>query len=1089
MNEQDKKAVDSMSKITGVRYSDEQKDILLHRGGMCILACAGSGKALKNGIGVLTPSGYKAVEQLKVGDICFDEQGNRQTILGVYPQGMKEVYTVEFSDNRAIDCCSEHLWPYSLSSSRKWKIGTTEEIMELLEDNKLVRTPAAEAVKFEDKSNLMIPGYLLGFITEHLYYNYPDKRFSCHSWIDISDRVVRELYDLGLQLERVGDTNLMNLKELKKGALSKLIKQLCKLGIFEKSEYGYSKRDSWIPDEYLYSDIKTRVGLLTAYVDMIGQVRNNEYEIHVPSSVSERFVFLVESLGYRARLSYGPYICWDLLKFHCSDRILTTFLKDRLDWEKKENDKLLVAKETNRKVPIRPRIRYIKRIIKKNEMAEMTCIKVSGKSELFITENFVVTHNTTLLTHLLAKRIWTHEIGNTDTLLCTTYSKAGAVELETRLNKLLEQLGIYSKVNVKTLHSLYLSVLRYFGYPTEVISNRDRRKYILDGCKAAEVILDEEDFQTLDSLLSYQVNNLLADSALVQSYAFTLDDVSLDQYSTIRKYYNNKKIQSKLIDYDDMQLYLYSMLYNNKTDVLDYCRRNYTDIYIDEAQDISKIQFAILKKIITDPNKLVFIGDDDQCIYQWRGADPSIILNICAEYDIHKFILSTNYRCAGNIVEKAAVGIKNNSRRSDKSMKPFNEGGEIKVCDCGSSNLYTMSKYAYKHIKGLIEDGVREDKIAVLSRNNQHLALLSNMLFKDGIHCVSSADMKLSKMTAYSAIKSILALAEDSYNANLTADTINKVTMYMKKSEAKTLGYIQDSAGICLSDLLGYLNKNYWHRKEIQWDGKFKIPALAEGKIVQSLDGLKADTITSLVAVYNILKEEDKAKRVAGLLSLYLASTEWQYSRNADKKRSIEGLVDYIIDLMKTVGFKEINSYLKVTEQYEEGKMAVPGFKVCMSTMHSSKGREWDHVILFADDNITFPSFSGIETRLRNGVATSDVYYEIDENRRLHYVAMTRAKKELTVFTDRKNIGVYLLEAFGIFNTGPGVNNANIITMASNGQVYPELLAESDKIIFGKESPYNYEMDISGLIANIEIDYFYRGNNRKTLDIGDIKTV
>lgn len=732
-----------------------------------------------------------------------------------------------------------------------------------------------------------------------------------------------------------------------------------------------------------------------------------------------------------------------------------------------------------------------------NTMSRITGVKYSDEQKDILTHRGGMcvlacagSGKTTIVTHLLAKRIQTHEIQNPNTLLCTTYSKAGATEMEQRLAKLLKQLGIYKNITVKTMHALYLGVLKDFGYPSTVIEAKDRRRFLKEACKDVEIVLDEEDFQTLDSLLSYQVNNLLSDADLVQSYAYTLNDVSLDQYSLIRKGYNARKIKSKVVDFDDMQLYMYSLVYQqDRQDIIDYCRSKWTDIYVDEAQDMSRIQYMILKKIITDPNKFVLVGDDDQCIYQWRGADPSIILNVCAEYDIQRFVLSTNYRCAGNIVEKAAIGIKHNSRRSDKSMKPYNNGGEIKICDCGSSNLYTMSKYAYKHIKSLvIDEKVKPSEIAVLSRNNSHLCILSNMLFKDGIHCEATNEMKMTKSFAYMSVRDILELATNNYNANLTATTLYKVCMNLKKADSIRIGKIQEDIGCNLSSILGYMAKKYWRREDVDFTETLKIPGLAEAKIAQSLSYLNRESIENLVLLYKLLTDDDKIKRSTGMLVFFLNATEWQYRDKPDKKRAVEGLVDYITDIIKTMGFNETRQFLKMSEQYEEGRMAVPGPKVCMSTMHGSKGKEWDNIVLFADDNIAFPSFGGIVTQLKSGISMSDIYYGIDENRRLHYVAMTRARKRLAIFTDSKNIGLYILEAMGIFDYKSD-NNSHIVSMATEGTVYNDLLDKANSTIFGADSIYNYKIDISDLSAGIEIDYLYKGESSKaTLSLDDIQT-
>ena len=965
---------------------------------------------------------------------------------------------------------------------------------------------------------------------------------------------------------------------------------------------------------------------------------------------------------------------------------------------------------------------------------------------------------TSVLTHLIVKRARTFEIQDLNTLLCTTYSKGGADELEQRLNKLLKQFGITKHVTVKTMHALYLEVLREFDYPTTVIDNRERIKYITEACKDVEVSLDEDEFQSLDSLLSYQVNNLLSDAALVQSYAYNLDKVSLEQYSAIRKGYSNRKLKSHLIDFDDMQLYMYSLLYqSNRQDIIDYCHNHWTDIYVDEAQDMSRIQYAILRKIITDPSKLVIIGDDDQCIvpeftmtmangshkdledvkvgdfvatcgpygrssaelqtirtkpydgevisimtqhgmaatvtpdhlmfvyngrknshmstygltidnrlmlgrtlvgrgdakqvycegaelntedyrkldikssitefkaydsigkqafeevfkdkklikktdkcyavtlkelnpfahesvikevmywyellgglgrnihferrarlcgmdffckearyvkeddmlpvigfsgefevkpvvtidrkhytgtvydfsvgpscnysignifvhnciYQWRGADPSIILNVCADYDIRKMVLSTNYRCAGNIVEKAAIGIKHNSRRSDKTMKPYRPGGDIRICDCGSTNLYKMSKYAYKHIKDLvINKGVKPAEIAVLSRNNAHICMLSNMLFKDGIYVEATNEMKMTKMPIYRALKDVMDLSMDTNSNLLVSSTLYRVCRYMRKVEAKRLATIMSDSGLNFSDFLGFLNKKYFHCAEVTWNKEIKLPAQMNMELSTVVNGLKLESVTDLIYLAQLYEKATDELRAAEMLKMFILTNSYQFEKKADKKRTFEGMVDYLRDLIMTTGYSNTRQFLKITEMYEDGRMAVIDNKICMSTMHGAKGKEWDHVVLFADDNVTFPSFDGIRSQINTGIAMSDIYYGIDENRRLHYVAMTRARKELAIFTDRSNIGLFILEAMGLFDNGPG-NNSAIINMAQNGYVDKDLLSKSDNLIFGANSIYNYTIDISDLVANIEIDTGTNTNdtkNENTININDIKT-
>lgn len=1076
-------AVRLLENTLGIKYSDEQMNILMHNGGMCILACAGAGKALKNGTKVLTPKGYIAIEKLKASDSVYSQDGKAYSVLGVYPQGKKQVYKLHLSDGTVIDCCKDHIWVCKTPRS-DWCDKTTSEIGDMLEcgsDNE-ISIPMTQPVKFTG-NNLKIKPYTLGVLlssTSHFDINSQSYTLNLSSNKGIISRVNDELLEFGITLTHISGTNYKidsSFPDYNDHSIDKLI------------------NIDRIPMQYKLSSIEDRLSLLQGIIDISGNYIDGNYELMVHSKgLADDIKFVCETLGFTAtQQSIG--VMNDVAN-HYDDgeaykiRITISEQLPKLHWaldiktEEFSRDNKSLAN------------RVIINIEETDEYADMTCIMVDSPNHTFLTENCVVTHNTTVLTNLIAKRIITHEIADVDKLLCTTYSKSGAIEMETRLNKLLNNLGIRKSVQVKTMHALYLGVLKDFGYPSTVISNSDRRKYILEACKDAEVYLDEEEFQTLDSLLSYQVNNLLSDTDLVHSYTFTLETVDIDKYSAIRKGYNSRKVKARVIDFDDMQLYMYSLIYNqSRQDIVNYCRLKWKDIYVDEAQDMSRIQYAILKKIIVDPSRFVLVGDDDQCIYQWRGADPNIILNVCADYDIERFILSTNYRCAGNIVEKAAAGIVHNSKRSNKSMSPFKQGGEIKICDCGNTNLYVMSKYAYKYIYGLIKSGVNPKDIAILSRNNAHLSILNNMLFKDGIYCETSPDMRFTKNPVYKTIKDIIELSCDTYNHNLTANTLYKLCMYLKKVDAKRIANIQRDSGLSLSDTLGYLLKRVLNRRDVSWNKLVKIPTLAATKIEQSLAYLRSETVESLVHVYELLTDEDdKSQRLKSLLAMFLMATDYMYGGNPDRRRSVDGLVEYVSDLAKNMGVEVIQQFFKMTEQYEDGGMAIPGTKVCMSTMHGAKGKEWDHVVLFADDNVTFPSFNGIRGQLMSGVSTSEVCYGIDENRRLHYVAMTRAKKSLGIFTDRSNVGVFLLESLGIFNcsqqsgnTAVSSNDAHIISMANNGELYKELKSGIDNVIFNN-SEFLLDIDISDISASIGVDYSYRGKEKSTVSLDTIIT-
>lgn len=721
---------------------------------------------------------------------------------------------------------------------------------------------------------------------------------------------------------------------------------------------------------------------------------------------------------------------------------------------------------------------------------------------------------TTVLTHLLVKRIMSGEIQDVTKVLCATYSKAGADEMAERINKLLDVVGIKKHIMVKTMHAFYLLILQHFGYSLKLIENAQRTKFIRDACNKVNVKLNDDDMQTLDSLLSYQVNNLLSDKGLFDSYVYTLQDVSMEQYSKIKAWYTELKRQAGMMDFDDMQLYVYFWLCvadeNTKKTVTDYIHQTWQEFYIDEAQDLSKIQMAILRKMCTDSSKIVFIGDDDQCIYEWRGADPSLLINITGYYDIERFILSTNYRCRAEIVDTAAVGIKHNARRTVKTMKPFNSGGEIKIIDTTYYNsngdaeapdLYQMTKYAFMYIRDLIKSGVSPSDIAILSRNNGHLAILNNMLFREGIYSMYTKDMKFTGNSMYKELKQILELARDDYDPDLTEKLLWKVVPYLSAKSAKLIAKFQESSGFKFSDTLGWFLTECCNMS-LGWklpsgsiipeSSKTSMRALA-----RSLNTSQASNIRVMyrASVYDGSTETDPDKRrneneyrrVCNFMGLYSqVSLEFLY-RTADKQRACKGYIEYFKKMVKDWGIEKTLRFLNVSQQYELGVSGVFCEKINMSTMHGAKGKEWSHVVLFADDNISFPNFRSIRDLKARGISTSDIYKVIEEDRRLHYVAMTRAKNTLAIVTYKNNISVYTLEAFGILNdcTSSGGNNDSILGMAMCDKVRLPLIESAKKKLFDKNCKYYLDIDVSKIEDAPDIEFYGTADDPPGTVVGD----
>ncbi|MEM4385678.1 MAG: ATP-dependent helicase [Candidatus Anstonellales archaeon] len=629
---------------------------------------------------------------------------------------------------------------------------------------------------------------------------------------------------------------------------------------------------------------------------------------------------------------------------------------------------------------------------------------------------------TTMLSSLIVKRILSGEIKNTSRILCTTYSRVGAIHLENKVNSLLSKFG-YSGINVKTMHAVYLDILRRFGYPTDIVDNSMRMKFIWEACKVSGVTPSEDLVKSLDAILSYQVNNLMSDNTLANSYIFNIDNMDIGTYSKIRNNYNYLKQSKGLIDFDDMQLYVYSlMVREKKEEVIGYCRAMWKYFFIDEAQDISKLQFEILKVMIEDEDDLVFIGDDDQCIYQWRGAEPSIVLNVCGYYNLKTFTLSTNYRCRGNILELASRSIKYNSRRYSKDMKYANSGGNIYLIDTSGGGMYYKSLVVLDIVKDLINKGKDLSDIAILARNNQQLAILNSLLVMNGIMCSSTNEMRFTKGMIYQDIKDIInILLGRRYNYS----TLGKLVLYLGK-KSKFIYDLQVSLGVGLSDVLGVLLK----KKDIG------LPLVVQRNIEEYINSLNVSTKDSINSLYEILSSnENMSIKLNKLLSMYWVSYSYAFN-SFEKKEIMYGYIEYISDICSKHGIEYLNEYLVKNEQYETD-LYVSNFKnsIFLSTFHGSKGMEWDTVIIFNDENISVPSFEGIARLYHRGIDMYDILYNVEEERRLHYVALTRAKENLYIISNKNNASIFLLEGIEGIKYNNEVVIVDIIKMADRNSV------------------------------------------------------
>jgi len=566
--------IDYMERQLNIKYSEEQKAILRHRGSSVILACAGSGKALVNGTKVLTIDGFKPIEEINIGDTTYNSHGIEQKVVGVYPQSTQHtIYDVILNNGLSIKCTEDHLWKVK-DSSLKWSVIETEKMFRVLKSRRA--------------EYLTLPS--LG-----IYEYRPERAFTC------SDSYVRVAID----------EYLPDLEEF-----------------LELAVQGGINYESMAYDERV---TRTYNRHLERYFDYIAEMKS------YTNSNAYKIEFNREYNCFRI----WRYLCIDYLD-GCLNSIEASEMIEKACRVFGTTSKYYInAGGRIEKEPLR-----IVDIVETNEVRQSTCIKVDNDEGIFLAEDYIPTHNTTINTHLIAKRIQTREIQDTDKLIYATYNRAGMEEMQLRMEEILKKLGLRNRVQVRTIHSFFLSLIREFGITAGILSDAEKYRMIGEACKYAGYTPKEDEKTLILNVLSYQINNLVTSAKALAFSGSTMRDLELWQYDTIIGHYANAKQKQNKMDYDDMQSFLYLWLCkwcdsDNPQEreisrqVKEYCQFSYNDFYIDEAQDVSKMQFEILRAMMTNNDdkhkltaRLTFIGDDDQCLL----PDTKILTNSGAKF-------------------------------------------------------------------------------------------------------------------------------------------------------------------------------------------------------------------------------------------------------------------------------------------------------------------------------------------------------------------------------------------------------------------------------------------------------------------------
>ena len=568
-----------------------------------------------------------------------------------------------------------------------------------------------------------------------------------------------------------------------------------------------------------------------------------------------------------------------------------------------------------------------------------------------------------------------------ESILTVTYTVAATKDMSERFAVRFGE-DMAKRLEFRTINGICARIIQYYGRrigktPFELVKDeKTTTGMLIRICQDHGMgYPTESDLKNVRTLLTYIKNMMLNEEELQK-----LEEESDIRIAGIYREYCRQMREQKLMDYDDQMLYAYNIL-RKDLGVLAYFQNRYPYICVDEAQDTSKIQHAIIALLAAGTGNLFMVGDEDQSIYGFRAAYPEALLSFEKKHSGAKVLLmEENFRSNAKIVEAADKFIQKNTLRHEKHMRAAREAGadirEISLKSRKAQYVYLM-KAAQKCTTGMAgmsgseEHRGRADasvtETAVLYRDNECAIPLIDLLERKNIpYRMRNADLSFFTHRTVLDVQNIIRFAMDPKDTELFMQIYYRLKLFFNKKDA--LRYAQISQEKDMEVLDAALK--YGNLEKYQEDNIRNL----KRQMVRILN-MPGDEVVNQILTY--MGYQDYRKKMG---------------RNANKRET--GML---------IG-SGVESPEKLLERLEELRTIIQekvSDKDCpfiLSTMHASKGLEYDTVYLLDVMDGILP-----EKVLANPrTASKEELETYEEERRLFYVGVTRAKNQLNVFTTNK---------------------------------------------------------------------------------------
>ena len=552
-------------------------------------------------------------------------------------------------------------------------------------------------------------------------------------------------------------------------------------------------------------------------------------------------------------------------------------------------------------------------------------------------------------------------------ILSITFTNKAANEMKQRVEKLVGEAS--QEMWLGTFHSICVRILRRFidriGFDTTflIFDSTDQRTLVKECIKS--IGLDDKLFtdRSVLSEISNGKNDMLEPKAYQVKYN---GDFRKEKIGEVYELYQKKLKENNALDFDDIINYTIKILTENP-DVLEYYTEKFKYVLVDEYQDTNKAQFMLVSILASKYGNITVVGDNDQGIYSFRGADITNILNFEKDFPGSKIVkLEQNYRCTGNILKAANAVIKNNENKYDKKLWTENEEGKL-PCIYKAEDEYDEASYIVKQINMLkMEEYLKLSDFVILYRMNSQLRAIEDIFRRENIPYKIIGGLKFYERKE---IKDIIAYLRLIFNTsdNLSLKRIiNEPKRGIGKTSLDNIQDISDKTGKSMYEIIKYAEQ-------------------------YELNRVKENSI-QFVEVIEELRKQVNQIPISELIKLTLNKTGYvkalENENTIEAESRIQNLEEFLtvaIEFEEQMAENTLAEFLEsISLTSDIDNMEESEDTVTLMTLHSAKGLEFPVVFLVGMEEGIFPGYKSIGE-----------IKELEEERRLFYVGITRAMQYL----------------------------------------------------------------------------------------------